>query len=70
MNYIKCKAVWLRQVHSNKVFDIDSFVEQEFVHTTLDLPVADSSITSKMCRCSVVMTADCLPILVSSQEGT
>ena len=35
----------------------------------LDLPVADSSITSKMCRCSVMMTADCLPILVSSQEG-
>ena len=25
MNHIKCKAVWLRQVHSNKVFDIDSY---------------------------------------------
>ena len=70
MNHIKCKAVWLRQVHSNKVFDIDSIVEQEIFHdATLDLPVADSSITSKMCRCSVMMTADCLPILVSSQEG-
>ena len=70
IHYIKSKAVWLRQVHSNKVFDIDSIVEQEFLDTALDLPVADSSITSKMCRCSVMMTADCLPILVSSQEGT
>ena len=70
IHYIKSKVVWLRQIHSNKVFDIDTIVEQEFLDTTLDLPVADSSITSKMCRCSVVMTADCLPILVSSQEGT
>ena len=60
----------MKQVHSNKVFDMDTIVEQEFFHGTLDLPVADSSITSKVCRCSVVMTADCLPILVSSQEGT
>ncbi len=68
-HHIKCKAVWLRQVHSNKIFDIDSFDEQEFLSSALDLPVADSSITSKIYRCSVVMTADCLPILVSSQEG-
>ena len=70
IRHIKSKAVWLRQMHSNKVFDIDSIDEQEFVDTTVDLPVADSSITSKMRRCSVVMTADCLPILVSSQEGS
>ena len=37
--------------------------------SALYLPIADSSITSKISRCSVVMTADCLPILVSSQEG-
>ena len=59
----------LRQVHSNKVFDMDTIVEQDFLDTTPDLPVADSSITSKVCQCSVVVTADCLPILVSSQEG-
>ena len=69
LNYIKCKAVWLKQVHSNKIFDIDSFVEQKFVRSAFKLPVADSSITSKMFRCSVILTADCLPILVSSQEG-
>ena len=69
-HYINSKAVWLRQIHSNKVFDIDTVVEQELFDTTLDIPVADSSITSKVSRCSVVMTADCLPILVSSQEGT
>jgi len=66
---IKCKAVWLRQVHSNKVFDIDSFVEKKFVQNGFKFPVADSSVTSKMGRCSVILTADCLPILVSSQEG-
>ena len=69
LNYIKCKAVWLRQVHGNKVFDIDSFVEQKFVQDVFESPVADSSLTSKMGRCLVILTADCLPILVSSQEG-
>jgi len=69
IHHINCKAVWLRQVHSNKVFDIDSFDEREFMYSALDFPVADSSITSKIWRCSVVVTADCLPILVSSQEG-
>ena len=68
-NHIKCKAVWLNQVHSNKIFDIDSFVEQKLVRSVFKLPVADSSITSKMFRCSIILTADCLPILVSSQEG-
>ena len=69
LNYVKCKPVWLKQVHSNKVFDIDSFVEQEFIHGVFELPVADSSLTSKMYRSSVILTADCLPILVSSHEG-
>ena len=69
LNYVKCKPVWLKQVHSNKVFDIDSFVEQEFIHGVFELPVADSSLTSNMYRSSVILTADCLPILVSSQEG-
>ena len=68
-HHINCKAVWLRQVHSNKIFDIDSFDEREFMYSALDFPVADSSITSKIWRCSIVVTADCLPILVSSQEG-
>ncbi len=68
-NYIKCKAVWLRQIHSNKVFDIDSYTEQKFIHSKLDLPIADSSVTSVVRRCSVILTADCLPILISSQKG-
>ena len=69
LNHIKCNAAWLRQVHSTKVFDIDSYAEQKFIHGVFDLPVADSSVVSKVCRCSVILTADCLPILVSSQEG-
>ncbi|MDA9718992.1 laccase domain-containing protein [Betaproteobacteria bacterium] len=69
LNHINCKVVWLNQIHSNKIIDIDSFGEQKFVHDMIDSPVADSSITSKVCRCSVILTADCLPILVSSQEG-
>ena len=58
IHYIKTKVVWLRQVHSNKVFDMDTIVEQDFLDTKPDLPVADSSITSKVCQCSVVVTAD------------
>ncbi len=69
LNHIKCKAAWLRQIHSNKLFDIDSYTDQKFIHSVFDLPIADSSITSKVYKCSVILTADCLPILVSSQEG-
>ena len=70
IRHIKCKPVWLRQVHGNNVYDIDSIVDQEFVESTLIPPVADASITSMFYRSSVVITADCLPILITSHEGT
>jgi len=53
--------IWLEQVHSNRVIKIDknTAVQQ-----------ADASYTDQAGVVSVVMTADCLPVLLASSDGT
>lgn len=54
--------IWLEQVHSNQVVNIDE-----------DQPcpiTADAAIATTPHRICVVMTADCLPILLCNQKGT
>jgi len=53
--------IWLEQVHSDRVIKIDknTAVQQ-----------ADASYTDQADVVSVVMTADCLPVLLASSDGT
>ncbi|MDP7593599.1 MAG: peptidoglycan editing factor PgeF [Litorilituus sp.] len=52
---------WLDQVHSNKVAHI---------HHVSPRPItADAAITTNKKVCLAVMTADCLPILLSAKQG-
>ncbi len=53
--------VWLQQVHGNRVIKIDS--------NTAGGQQADASYTDQAGVVSVVMTADCLPVLLASQNG-
>lgn len=58
------EPVWLEQVHSNKVIDLDS--------STVSSPVsfeADGSYTRSSSKVCCVMTADCLPVLLSNLQG-
>lgn len=53
---------WLEQVHGNHVADIDDVSQQAIV--------ADAAVTSSPKAALAVMTADCLPILLSSACGS
>jgi len=54
------EPAWLQQVHSTDVADLD----QE--HPTL---CADGSTTTSRQKVCVVMTADCLPVLLTDRQG-
>jgi polyphenol oxidase len=57
------EPVWLEQTHSTDVINIDDY-------TALTPPIADAAIATKPHRVCVVMTADCLPILLCNRGGT
>ena len=56
------KIQWLEQIHGNKVVTLDS-------HSLIPL-VADASITQQKNISLAVMTADCLPILLTAADGS
>jgi len=52
---------WLSQVHGTAVADLD---------TSSGIPVADAAVTARAGTVCVVLTADCLPILLSTVDGS
>ncbi|MGY5452304.1 peptidoglycan editing factor PgeF [Agarivorans sp. MS3-6] len=60
--HMPTKVCWLKQVHSTKVVDATRCAGQQIE--------ADGSYTSRPEAACVVMTADCLPILLCDQQGT
>lgn len=65
MNYLDLPSQpkWLNQVHSAEVLLAEHISEQ-------NSPFADASYTKKTGLVCVVMTADCLPILITNKQGT
>lgn len=57
------KIIWLNQIHSSIVFDADSAGEQATV------PDADATVTTRRNIVLAIMTADCLPVLLTSLDG-
>ncbi|MFD2097247.1 peptidoglycan editing factor PgeF [Corallincola platygyrae] len=53
---------WLTQVHGTRILAVDSL--------SSDVPEADGAITTKQSTPLVIMTADCLPILLCNRQGT
>ena len=58
---LPAEPVWLQQVHSNRIVaaDPDKIGDE-----------ADGSWTSRAGRVCVVMTADCLPVLICNRQGS
>ncbi|CED61814.1 peptidoglycan editing factor PgeF [Moritella viscosa] len=56
---------WLNQTHS---IDVVSLVGQS--HNAKQLPAADASVTQMTGQVCLVMTADCLPLLICDKAGT
>jgi len=55
--------LWLQQVHGKDVVDADMPSASEAI------PVADASVTGMAGRVLAIMTADCLPVVLSDMDG-
>lgn len=58
------EPLWLNQIHSTEVVAINTAEAQS------EIPSADASYTRLQNQVSIVMTADCLPLLVCDKAGT
>ncbi len=61
--FTESEPYWLNQIHSPRVVDLASLNTNEVVD-------ADASYTNLENQVSIVMTADCLPVLLCSQDGS
>ncbi|MCU7939137.1 MAG: peptidoglycan editing factor PgeF [gamma proteobacterium symbiont of Bathyaustriella thionipta] len=61
LTWLPAEPVWLNQIHSDKVVNASRSI------MGID---ADGSYTTETDCVSVVMTADCLPVLICNQQGT
>lgn len=62
-SHLPAEPVWLQQVHGTQVLDLAR-------HTGGTPPEADASVAHAPGLVSVVMTADCLPVLLCDRAGT
>ncbi|MGL6070511.1 peptidoglycan editing factor PgeF [Craterilacuibacter sp.] len=60
--FVPCEPAWLNQVHGTRVVDVATLEENP--------PEADASVAHQCGKASVVMTADCLPVLFCDRAGT
>ena len=58
---LPASPLWLNQIHSTEVVRYNSF--------TSSPPIADAAYTDEIGKPCLVMTADCLPILLTNQSG-
>lgn len=71
--WLPAPPVWLRQVHGIDVWDGDLDGDRDGdLHggsAPADEPVADAAVTSRPGQVLAVLTADCLPVFLCSQDG-
>jgi YfiH family protein len=60
---LKAEPTWLNQVHGVEVADLDAGLPSA-------PPTADVAVTSRIGVPCVVMVADCLPVLLSTRDGS
>ena len=63
---MNCSLYWLKQIHSATILEIDGALS---LKNAIAINEADASFVSVDRKGSVILTADCLPILVSSANG-
>lgn len=59
------EPTWLNQIHGNNIIQLDSRMESILTNQT-----ADGSYSNQENNVCVVMTADCLPLLLCNDDGT
>lgn len=63
-NYLPSQPIWLNQVHGIEVFNAVELLNSDVV------PTADAIVTNKSKQVLAIMTADCVPILFTSKNGS
>jgi polyphenol oxidase len=65
------QPIWLNQIHSQRIIEIDdsTYLKDADGYLSKSLENADGSFTLSRNQVCAVMTADCLPILFSSEGG-
>ncbi|NYT63054.1 peptidoglycan editing factor PgeF [Alcaligenaceae bacterium] len=64
------EPLWLDQVHGAQVLDADNHLKQQQLSGQCVPPSADAAITTQRNRVLAVMTADCLPVVIASADGS
>jgi YfiH family protein len=72
---LPAEPIWLEQVHGTDVLDADRFLaangtDQESRATPGTRPRADAAVTTRRGVVLAVLTADCLPVVLTSRLGT
>ena len=57
------EPVWLQQTHSTQVINLDE------LDADSGIPQADAAFTTQKNRVCVILTADCLPLIVTDKKG-
>ncbi|GKT12035.1 MAG: polyphenol oxidase [Thiomicrorhabdus sp.] len=69
--HLPSEPFWLDQQHTDHAIQLINFVPERGIKVGGGIPpLADASWTTKENLVSLVMTADCLPILITNQSGT
>lgn len=61
---------WINQVHGTTVLNLANYPSYSTASSSFIVPTADASVCINANHISVVLTADCLPILLCDQKGT
>lgn len=67
--FLPCTPLWLHQVHGSTVADLDPYFQRD-LDSTVEKIIGDASFTTTPGVVCAVVTADCLPVLISDREGT
>ncbi len=62
-NQVGVPIVWMNQVHGTTVLDADAMADLS------DTPTADAAVCTRTNRALCIMTADCLPVLLSDSTA-
>ncbi len=68
--HLPSAPVWLNQVHGFEVFEADRAATQALLSASPVAATADASLTQASNQVLAVLTADCLPIVLATENGS
>jgi polyphenol oxidase len=66
---LPAEPLWLAQVHGIAVADLDARMSLDVTGAAASMAAADAAFTRRPGRICAILTADCLPVLLTEQSG-